>query len=154
AAPTLAWLAGGSGTEQTLRANREAFATLQILPRLLNDFRHASTRHALCSTSLDHPVLLAPLGHQRFLHSDGERAVARAAEATATCLVASTLSSLTLEEIAAATSGPKWFQLYCQPRREDTLHLVRRAESAGYQAIVLTLDTPVQALSRRAQLAG
>ncbi|WP_150303768.1 alpha-hydroxy acid oxidase [Pseudomonas saliphila] len=154
AAPTLAWLAGGSGTEQTLRANREAFASLQILPRLLNDFRQASTRRTLCGTPLEHPALLAPLGHQRLLHTDGERAVARAAEATVTCLVASTLSSLAMEEVAAATSGPKWFQLYCQPRRDDTLRLLHRAESAGYQAIVLTLDAPVQPLSRRAQLAG
>ena len=154
AAPTLAWIAGGSGTERTLQANRQAYANLQIRPRLLNDFRHASTRRTLCGTPLQHPILLAPLGHQDLLHSEGERAVARAAEATGTCLVASTLSSLPLEEVAAATSAPRWFQLYWQPRRDDTLRLIRRAESAGYQAIVLTLDAPVQPISRRAQLAG
>lgn len=151
---TLAWLAGGSGTEQTLRANRDSFASLHILPRLLNAFGSASTRLELCGTPLEHPALLAPLGHQRLLHPEAERATARAAQATATGYIASTVTSLSLEEIAEATSGPKWFQLYWQPRRADTSSLLRRAEAAGYQAIVLTLDAPVQPVSRRAQLAG
>lgn len=154
AAPTLAWLIGGSGAEHTLRANREAFVTRQILPRLLTNFSQTSTCLTLCNTALEHPVLLAPLGHQSLLHPEGERAVAQAAQATDTCMVASALSSLPLEHIAAATHAPKWFQLYFQPRRDDTLRLMRRAESAGYGAIVLTLDTPVQPLSRRAQHAG
>ena len=154
AAPTLAWLAGGSGNEQTLRANRDAFADLRILPRLLADFSQANTRVDLCGTTLEHPFLLAPLGHQRLLHAQAECASARAAAATGTCLVSSTLSSLSLEEIAAATDQPKWFQLYFQPRRDDTLALLRRAEAARYQAIVVTLDVPVQPLSSRAQLAG
>ncbi|QJD58134.1 alpha-hydroxy-acid oxidizing protein [Pseudomonas sp. gcc21] len=152
--PTLAWLAGGSGTEQTLRANREAFITVRITPRLLNNFQTASTCQSLCGTSLEHPILLAPVGHQQLLHTEAERAVARAADATGTCMVASTLSSLPLEDVCAATAASKWFQLYWQPRREDTLRLLSRAEAAGYQAIVLTLDTPVQALSRRAHIAG
>lgn len=151
---TLAWLAGGSGTEQTLLANRDSFASLHILPRLLNAFGSASTGLKLCGTVLEHPVLLAPVGHQGLLHPQAERASARAAQATATAFVASTVSTLGLEDIANATSGPKWFQLYCQPRRADTLNLLRRAEAAGYQAIVLTLDTPVQPSSRRAELAG
>lgn len=151
---TLAWLAGGSGTEQTLRANRTAFDELLIQPRLLNDFSRASTRVDLPGIELGHPVLLAPLGHQRLLHIDAERASARAAAATACGFVASTLSSLSLEDIAAATDQHKWFQLYLQPRRNDTLALLRRAEAAGYQAVVVTLDTPVQPASRRAQLAG
>ncbi|SDS16993.1 FMN-dependent dehydrogenase, includes L-lactate dehydrogenase and type II isopentenyl diphosphate isomerase [Halopseudomonas xinjiangensis] len=151
--PTLAWLAGGSGTEQTLRANRHAFDDVRIQPRLLNDFSTASTRVELCGTSLEHPILLAPLGHQRLLHSDAESASARAAAATGCGFVSSTLSSLSLEDIADITVAPKWFQLYFQPRRSDTLALLRRAEAAGYQAIVVTLDTPVQPLSRRAQVA-
>jgi len=152
--PTMAWLAGGSGTEQTLRANRDAFEDVRIQPRLLNDFSTANTRLDLCGTSLEHPLLLAPLGHQRLLHPEAESASARAAAATGCGFVTSTLSSLSLEEIAEATAAPKWFQLYFQPRRSDTLALLRRAEAAGYQAIVVTLDTPVQPLSRRAQLAG
>ena len=151
---TLAWLAGGSGTEQTLRANRDSFASLHILPRLLNAFGAASTGLELCGTQFDHPALLAPLGHQGLLHPEAERASARAAQATATGYIASTVSSLSLEDIAQATCGPKWFQLYWQPRRADTLNLLRRAEAAGYQALVVTLDAPVQAISRRAQLAG
>lgn len=151
---TLAWLAGGSGTEQTLRANRDSFSALTIVPRLLNGFGAASTRQKLCDMLFEHPVMLAPVGHQRLLHPEAERASARAAQATATGYIASTVSSLSLEEIAEATSGPKWFQLYCQPRRADTLSLLRRAEAAGYQAVAVTLDAPVQPVSRRAQLAG
>lgn len=154
APPTLAWLAGGSGDEHTLRANRGAFDDLHIVPRLLTDFSKACTRVHLLGTPLGHPILLAPLGHQRRLHADGETACARAAAATGCGFVGSTLSSLSLEDIAAATDEPKWFQLYFQPRRNDTLALLRRAEAAGYRAIVVTLDTPVQPLSRRAQSAG
>ncbi|MBL4834863.1 MAG: alpha-hydroxy-acid oxidizing protein [Pseudomonas sp.] len=152
--PTLAWLAGGSGTEQTLRSNRTAFESLRIQPRLLNDFSQASTRIELCGVDFPHPFLLAPLGHQGLLHPEAELATARAANATDTGLILSTLSSVNLEALAESCSASKWFQLYFQPRPDDTLALVRRAEAAGFEAIVITLDAPVQPLSRRAQLAG
>ncbi|MBA6411729.1 alpha-hydroxy-acid oxidizing protein [Parahaliea sp. F7430] len=151
---TLAWLRGGSGNEYTLRANQQAFQSLNIRPQLLNNFSQASTRLKLCGTKLESPMLLAPVGHQHLLHKEGELAVTRAAEVSATCLVASTMSSLTLEVIAEASNSAKWFQLYWQPRREDTLDLIRRAEGAAYEALVLTLDTPLQVLSHRAQRAG
>lgn len=154
-ADRLAYIAGGCGWDQTVAANRAAFGHWAIVPRLLRDVRAGHTRLALNGQNLPHPFLLAPVAHQRLAHADAEIATARAAEATATCLVASTLSSEPLEAIARAMGdGPRWFQLYLQPRRADTLDLLARAESAGYSAIVLTLDASIQLPSRSALAAG
>lgn len=149
-----AYIAGGSGFEATLRANREAFERVQILPRLLRDVTTGHTRLKLFGQSLHHPILLAPLAFQALAHPRGELDSARAAEATDTCLVASTLSSWPLEDIAREGCGEKWFQLYVQPMRDSTLDLVQRAEAAGYRALVVTLDAAVQRPSLRAQRAG
>lgn len=151
---TLAYIAGGSGSEQSLNANLEDFARLRIRNRLLADCANGHTRLSVLGQGLAHPILLAPVGHQGLVHVDGEVAVARGAAATDTAVVVSTQASHRLEDVSAATDGPKWFQLYFQPRQEHTRALVRRAEAAGYSALVVTLDTPVQPLSRRAQRAG
>ncbi len=151
---TLAYIAGGSGDEHSLRDNLQAFSELRIQPRLLTDCRRGNTRLSLFGQTLHHPILLAPVGNQKLAHPQGELAVARAAEATDSCLIASTVASCGLEAIAAGTDGSKWFQLYFQPGREQTLALLRRAEAAGYSAIVVTLDTPIQPVSRRALRAG
>ena len=151
---TLAYVAGGSGLDHTAQANRQAFTAWQILPRLLRAVADGHTRLQLGGQTLQHPIALAPVAHQRLVHPQAERASAQAAEATDSLMVASTLSSLTLEDIAQAGASRRWFQLYLQPRREDSLALLRRAELAGYQAVVLTLDAQVQQPSRRALLAG
>lgn len=151
---TMAWIRGGSGNEQTLAANRRAYHRVQLLPRLLSDVRGGSTATQLLGNAMAHPLLLAPVGHQQLIHNDGELATAVAAEATDTTLVVSTMASRSLEEIAASSRGDKWFQLYWQPRREDNLDLIQRAEQAGYRALVITLDTPIQPLTRAAQQLG
>lgn len=153
-APIHAYLAGGSGRERTLAANSRAFARLGIHPRVLRDARAGHTRLKLLGREFAHPVLLAPVAFQALAHPQAEQATARGAAASDTCLVASTLSSCSLEAIAAEAGPERWFQLYLQPRREDTLELVRRAEAAGYGALVVTLDAPVQAPSLRALRAG
>jgi len=152
--PVHAYIAGGSGRERTLEANSRAFEGLGIHPRVLRDARTGHTRLKLLGRELAHPVLLAPLAFQALAHPLAERATARGAAASDTCLVASTLSSCSLEAIAAEAGPDRWFQLYIQPRREDTLALVRRAEAGGYGALVVTLDAPVQAPSLRALRAG
>lgn len=149
-----AYIDGGSGDDQALRANREAFAAVSLLPRVLRRDGTGSTRLQLFGRTLRHPILLAPVARHGLVHADAEAATARAARATASVMVASTQSSLPLETIAAALDGLGWFQLYLQPRREDTLALVRRAEAAGFRALVLTLDAPVQMASREAMRAG
>lgn len=145
---------GGSGNEHTLRRNREAFEALTLQPRLLADCRHGNTRCELFGQAFRHPLLLAPVALQALVHPEGELASAQGAAAMEAGMVCSTLSSFTLEYIAARHPFGLWFQLYFQPRREHTLDLVQRAEAAGYRSLMVTLDTPVQAASPRAQRAG
>ena len=153
-APLLAHLAGGSGEGATVAENRAAYARHAIVPRLLVDVSRGSTRIRLVGREYAHPFLLAPLAHQRLVHPRGELATARGAAAADACMVLSTLSSFRLEEVATVADGAKWFQLYFQSRREDTLVLVERARNAGYEALVVTLDAPVQPPNLAALRAG
>lgn len=152
--PVLAHLVGGSGQDVTAQANLDAFADLAITPRLLRDVSRGHTRCEVGGVSRAHPIFLAPVAFQQLFHPDGERATAQAAGATGSCLIASTLSSLTLEDIAKAAGPDRWFQLYFQPDKTATLDLVRRAETAGYLGLVVTLDTPIQMPSLAALRAG
>lgn len=150
-----AWhhIQGGSDQGLTLAHNRAAFDRLQLLPQPVGSLRGGHTRLSLLGQDLAHPLLVAPVAYQRLVHPEGELASVRAAMALQAGYVASTLSSHTLEDIAAAARGavqelgrgaPLWFQLYAQPEREHTLALVRRAEAAGYQAIVWTVDAAIK----------
>jgi len=150
----LAHIAGGSGQELTLAANTGAFAAWSVRPRLLRDVSAGHLRVRLQGREWPAPLLLAPVALQKLAHPEGELATARAAAATGCCLVASTMASCTLEEIARVAGPGHWFQLYVQPRRQHTAELVRRAEQAGYAAIVVTLDAPVQPVSLRALRSG
>lgn len=147
-----AWLEGGSGGLQALHANRATFEHYAIYNRLLVDCHEGSTATRILGQALDHPIVLAPIGYHGLVHPSGELATARGA--LDTLMVASTMASVPLEEIARAAAGPVWFQLYFQPDRDDSLRLVRRAEAAGYGAIMVTLDTPVQPASHASQKAG
>lgn len=150
-----AWQHIQSGADQnlTLSHNRAALDALRLVPQPVADLRHAHTRIELLGQTLASPLLLAPMAYQRLVHPEGELATVRAAMALQTGMVVSTLSSFTLEEIAqagqaAATemghSTPRWFQLYMQPAREHSLQLIRRAEAAGYTAIVWTVDASIK----------
>jgi len=150
----LAYIDGGSGTESTLHANRAAFSACTILPRLLRDLSAGHTRLRLLGHTHPHPVMLAPVAFHKLAHPEGELASASGAAAMDTCMVCSTLSSVRLEDVAERAGAQKWFQLYFQPRREHTLDLVRRAERAGFTALVVTLDTSIQAPSIRARHTG
>jgi 4-hydroxymandelate oxidase len=145
---------GGSGHDCSAAANLSAFAELAIVPRLLRSLRDGHTRCDLGDAVRPHPIMLAPVGSQAALHPHAERATAAAAAATQSCMIASTMSSLTLEDIAAASAPDRWFQLYFQPDRATTLDLVRRTEAAGYTAFVATVDTSIQIPSHRALAAG
>ncbi|KJS07352.1 MAG: hypothetical protein VR73_08975 [Gammaproteobacteria bacterium BRH_c0] len=148
------YIAGGAGNELTASRNRQAFDRLVLCNRVLMDFSQASTGLTLLGQSFQHPILLAPVAHQKLVHPQGEKATVAAASAVDAGFVASTLSSFSLEDIAATGDGSLWFQLYYQRSREQTLALVRRAENAGYSALVVTVDVPVNALRHRAQRAG
>jgi isopentenyl diphosphate isomerase/L-lactate dehydrogenase-like FMN-dependent dehydrogenase len=148
-----AYVSGGSGYGHSVAANHAALEQWAIYPRLLRDVSHGHTRITLAGEAHAHPLLLAPVAFHKLAHANGEVDTARAADATETCMIASTQSSYTLEETANAGGPRRWFQLYLLPRREDTLHLLRRAEAAGYRAIVLTVDAPIQVANRRAAAA-
>jgi 4-hydroxymandelate oxidase len=148
------YIAGGCGSGITLESNRSAFDRLRLCTRVLQDFSAPVTHQTLLGIDLKHPIMLAPVGHQTLVHPEGELATAQACEISDTPFIASTLSSHTLETIEEHSDGPLWFQLYWQPAREITLDLVRRAERAGYLAIVITVDTPVTGLRYRPQRAG
>ncbi|MBX3651752.1 MAG: alpha-hydroxy-acid oxidizing protein [Burkholderiales bacterium] len=152
--PVFEYIAGGSGQGGTAAANAAAFAGWAVYPRLLRDVAAGHTKVTLSGAELPHPLLLAPVALQKLVHPLGELETARAAEAAGSCMIGSTLSSFSLEEIARSAGPAKWFQLYLQPQRESTLDLVRRAEAAGYDAVVLTLDAVIQVASLRALRAG
>ena len=135
-----AFVFGGAGREDTMRANLDAFARWRIVPRLLRDVSQRDLSVTVLGTEMPAPVLLAPVGVQSIVHEDGELAAARAAAAVGLPMILSTASSFSLEEVAEAAAGPKWFQLYWPRNREFASSLVNRAEQAGYRAIVLTVD--------------
>jgi isopentenyl diphosphate isomerase/L-lactate dehydrogenase-like FMN-dependent dehydrogenase len=132
---------GGAGREDTMRSNLEAFRRWRIVPRLLRDVSERDLSVTVLGTEMPAPLLLAPIGVQSIVHSEGELAVARAAAAVGLPMILSTASSFALEEVAEAGAAPKWFQLYWPRSRELASSLVNRAERAGYEAIVLTVDT-------------
>ncbi len=140
--PAYDFIAGGAEDEVTLAANRAAFQRIQLRPRVLIDVSNVDLSTTVLGQPVDFPVLLAPVALQRLAHPDGELAVARAAKAAAIIQVLSTMSSCTIEEVAAAADGPKWFQLYCYRDKEVTKRLVQRAGASGYRALCLTVDVP------------
>ena len=151
-----AWefLVAGAADEITLRDNRAAFDRVRLKSRVLRDVRGGHTRLELFGHTLPHPILLAPIGYQTLFHADGEIASALGAQIMGAPLVVSTLASTRLENIAANSAGPLWFQLYFQQRREHTLALVQRAEQCGCQALVVTVDAPIAGIRNREHRAG
>ena len=141
------YYAGAAGDEQTLADNRRAFDRLKLRPRVLVDVSAIDTRTTVAGQAIDVPVMLAPTAFNRLADPDGEMAAARAAGAAGTLMVASTLSTCSLEQIAGAATGHLWFQVYVYKDRGLTQELIARAEACNYRALVLTVDTPL--LGRR-----
>ncbi len=133
---------GGSDDEVTIRECRAAFERIRLRPRVLVDVSVIDMRTEVLGTPVAMPMLIAPTASQCVAHPEGECATAQAAGRAGTLMIASTVATRTLEEIAQAASGPLWFQLYVYPTLEVAAQLVRRAEAAGYRAIVLTVDLP------------
>lgn len=137
------YYAGGADDETTVAANRAAFGRYALRPRVLVDVSTVDSRVQLFGDDVSYPVLLAPTAFQRLAHRDGELATGRAAAALHSIMIASTLSTHSIEDIAA-TGARLWFQLYVFRDRNITEELVRRAEAAGCRALVLTTSVPVQ----------
>jgi len=154
-----AYFNGGAADEITLRANSRAWQGIELLPRVLRPLAGGHTRVSLLGRELAHPILVAPMAFQYLAHPQGERATALAAAALGAGLVLSTQTSTPLEDVARwflpdAGRGPLWFQLYLQPDRGFTRELVQRAETAGFEALVLTVDAPVNGVRDRERQAG
>ena len=137
------WFAGGAGDEVTLRASRAAYTRWRFRPRVLVDVAQVSTATTVLGTPVSMPLLVAPFAMQRLLHPAGEVATARAAAAAGTVMCVSTVTTCAHDEIAlAAGDAPRWLQLYVLTDRQRTLDHLAEARENGYQAIVLTVDTP------------
>ena len=154
-----AYFDGGAGDEITVRSNRAHWDNIHLLPRVLRALRPGHTRQQLLGRTLAHPILLAPVAYQCMAHPDGELASAHAAAALGAGMVLSMQSSVPLDTVArvvlaAPGHGPLWFQLYMQHDRGFVRELVQRAESAGYEALVLTVDAPVHGARDRERRAG
>jgi isopentenyl diphosphate isomerase/L-lactate dehydrogenase-like FMN-dependent dehydrogenase len=132
---------GGSEDEVSLRANRTAFEYLRLRPRMLVNVSTCDLRTSVLGTTVSMPILVAPTAGHGLAHPDAECATTRAAQQAETLMVVSTQSTRSLEEIAQIGQCPRWFQLYIDSYRQAE-YLVRRAEAAGYGALVLTVDTP------------
>lgn len=143
--PPMVWdyLSGGAADELTLRWNRESYDRLRLNPRVLVDVSSLDTQVTLLGRRLSFPILLAPTAYQQMMHPEGELATVQGASHAEATMVLSSFSTVDLETVAAAAACPLWFQLYINPDREFTRDLVRRAEAAKYQALVVTVDTPV-----------
>jgi lactate 2-monooxygenase len=120
-------VAGAAGAEDTMRANEEAFRRWRIVPRMLRDVSGRDLSTTVLRTECPAPLGLAPVGAQTVVHADGEQASARAAAAVGLPMTVSTVSTMTMEEIAAAGDGPKWFQLYCPTDRDLAASFLARA---------------------------
>ncbi|HWC34994.1 MAG TPA: lactate 2-monooxygenase [Mycobacteriales bacterium] len=136
------YVAGSAGTESTVRANRAAFERWRIVPRFLRDVSVRDQSTTVLGTPMPAPVILGPVGVQGIVHPDAEVAVARAVADLGVPMALSTVSSYSMEDVATACGGsPHWFQLYWPKDREVGASLLARAKSAGYSALLLTLDT-------------
>jgi len=134
------YLDGGSDDEVTLRANRSGFGKYQLMPRVLRDVENIDLATKVLGQDIDLPLLLSPTGQTRMFHHDGEMAVARAAANAGTIYSLSSVSSRSIEETAAASSGPKWFQIYVWRDRGVTKEFIARCRESGYHALCLTVD--------------
>ncbi|MEU4191029.1 alpha-hydroxy acid oxidase [Kribbella sp. NPDC026611] len=141
------FVAGGSGTEQTLTHNRAAFDAITLTPRVLAATAEPTLSSTVLGTHCELPIAVAPMAYQRLLHPQGELLLAQAAAKVGIPYIISTLSSTPLEQIAETT--PSWFQLYWLRDRAVVESLVERAVEAGCSALVVTVDVPIMGRRQR-----
>ncbi|MDH3508797.1 MAG: alpha-hydroxy-acid oxidizing protein [Gammaproteobacteria bacterium] len=137
------YMALGTDSGGTLRANRAGFEKFQLRARRLVDVREVDTSTELFGEQYPLPIMIAPVGHQKAFHAEGELPVARAANAKGVEQILSTVTSVPVEEVNAARGRPVWFQLYTIPEWRDTLAMVKRAEASGCPVLAVTVDLPV-----------
>jgi L-lactate oxidase len=134
------YISGGSGANWTRRENTEAFSRVQIEPQALSGVAKVDLTTEVLGSKLWMPVFIPPMGSHGRAHVEKEAATSKGAAAVGTLMTTSTVSNLSLEEIASHNPGPKWFQLYVPTDRGYTRELLQRAKAAGYSAIAPTVD--------------
>jgi 4-hydroxymandelate oxidase len=154
-----AYFQGGAADEITLHRNPEAWQHWRLAPRVLQDLKGGHTRCQLLGKSWPFPLLVAPMAYQRWAHPDGEAAMALAAASQQCGMVLSHQTSTPLQTVAPlvladAERGPLWFQLYWQADRGYLRELLSQVASAGYEALVLTVDAPVHGVRDRERRTG
>ena len=137
------YLNGGADDSKTVKANVEGYHKIQIRARRLIDVSTISTRIELFGQILDNPIILSPVGFQKFFNPDGEIASAKASVKKKHQMIVSSVSNYSVSEIADQSQADLWFQLYPTPNRTVTKKLLERAEKAGCKVCILTVDTPV-----------
>jgi isopentenyl diphosphate isomerase/L-lactate dehydrogenase-like FMN-dependent dehydrogenase len=143
------YIDGGADGEITLRENVRAFEDVAFLPHCAVDAPPVDLRTTVLGTPISMPIVLAPVGSSRMFWPRGEEAAAAAAGAAGTLYCLSTLSGCRLEDVRKATQGPAWFQLYICGGRDVATAGIQRAKTAGYSALVVTIDTAVAGLRER-----
>ncbi len=141
------YYSSGAWDEITLQANQSEFRRIHLRPRVLVDVSMRHTDTTILGQPISMPIVVAPMAFQGMVHKDGELATARGAAAAGTIMSVSTMANHSIEEVAEVGDGALWFQLYVYKDREVSRNLIERAESAGYKALVLTVDSPL--LGRR-----
>ena len=135
---------GGAGDELALRRSREVFQRVEFIPQVLQDVSAVDTSTVILGQRAAVPFVFAPTGFTRMMHTDGESAVARVAERVGIPYALSTMGTTSIEGLSAAAPGGRhWFQLYLWRDRAASRDFVARAAAAGYEALVLTVDTPI-----------
>jgi L-lactate dehydrogenase (cytochrome) len=143
------YIDGGAEDELTLRANRHAFEAVTFRPRCAVATPACDLGVSVLGRPLSMPLILAPVGSSRVMYPRGEEAAAGAAGVAGIAYALSTLSGCRLEDVAAASKGPLWYQLYLMGGRDCALSAIERAKAAGFSALVVTIDTAVAGMRER-----
>ena len=138
-----AYVTGGAGDEWTMRENRAAFNRWVICPNSLAGHKEVDTTTTLLGTPISYPVISAALGNQGSVHARMEAPVVEGTAKAGTIFVESSVSQMNIENVATASAGPKWFQIYVPESRPFAVEMLHRSKAAGYKAIVVTVDTKV-----------
>lgn len=141
------YLQGGSEEELTLRWNREAYAQWEFVPRVLRNVEHIDLSTEIQGVKLGLPIIAAPTGMSRMFHYLGERAVVKAAHAAGSAYSLSTVSTVSIEDVAKESQGPKFFQIYAWHDRRMVTDFIERSRKCGYDGLMLAVDLP--ALGKR-----
>ena len=141
------YIDGGAEDELTLQRNSAAYGNYQFRPRVLRDVSKVDTSTTLLGKTIPFPLVLAPTGFTRIADPEGELAVARSADRIGLPYSLSTLGTRSIEEVAAVSTGPKWFQVYVWKDRGLVKEMIERAAEAQFEALCITVDLAV--LGRR-----